>query len=167
VLDRIQVRTASPEDEATVRGLLEASYPVLLTQHYGTELIAEAMPLLTMPDAKLLRSDRYYVAELDEVAVGCGGWSQEPPPGAEAGDDTAIIRRFAVPAAFAGKGVGRKLFQHCETAIREGRLRRMLVRSSLNAEPFYAALGFRLLRPVDMPLPSGRGLPCVLMERAV
>jgi len=161
----LQIRTAIPEDEQIVRDLLTRSYSLLLPPYYDPAAMAEAMPILTTPDAKLLGSGRYYIAETEGAAVACGGWSVELPPGANLAQDAAVIRRFAVVPELAGKGIGRRLFERCEVAIRALKLTRMLVRSSLNAEPFYAALGFRPLHPIDMPLPGGGGFPCILMQR--
>jgi putative acetyltransferase len=65
----------------------------------------------------------------------------------------------------AGQGTGRSLFERCLLEIRRYGPERLLVRASLNAVPFYARLGFERLQPIDMPLPGGGALPCVLMER--
>ena len=161
----LPIRPATVEDEPAIRRVLEHSYPVLLPSHYDVDILSEALPHMTEPNPQLLRSGRYYLAQLDGSAVACGGWSLEPLPDVAIPSDHALIRRFAVIATMVGRGLGRRLFQTCEAAAREQGIRGMLVRSSLNAEPFYASLGFRPLRPIDMPLPSGRGLPCVLMER--
>ena len=163
----IRIRATTGEDQPAVRRIVEASYPQALPRYYDAALISEAMPMLTRPDVRLLNSGRYYVAEDGDVSVGCGGWSLGPPPGAEFAQGAAVIRRFAVLPELARTGIGRSLFEHCHLEIRELSVRRMIVRSSLNAEPFYAALGFRPLRAIDMPLPSGRGLPCILMDRDV
>jgi len=158
------IRTATSKDEPDIRHVLERTYP-LIADRYDPELFSEALPHLVRPDKKLLTSGRYYIAEIEGAPVACGGWSLDLPPGAEAIDNAAVIRRFAVVPELAGRGIGRRLFEQCAMAVRARQVRRMLVRSSLNAEPFYAALGFRTLRPIHMPLPGGRGLPCVLMER--
>jgi predicted N-acetyltransferase YhbS len=165
VRDSIRIRTATEQDARAIGRILEASYPALLPRHYDADLISEAMPILTRPDVRLLNSGRYYVAEDGERTVGCGGWSLDAPPGAEEIDNAAVIRRFAVLPELARMGIGRSLFEHCLAKIRGLSVRRMIVRSSLNAEPFYAALGFRPLHAIAMPLPSGRGLPCILMDR--
>jgi hypothetical protein len=39
--------------------------------------------------------------------------------------------------------------------------------SSLNGEPFYAALGFRRLKRIETPMPGGVRFPAIRMERAI
>ena len=165
MFETLQIRTATVDDGPAVKRLLESSYPALLASHYDGDILSEALPILCAPRLELLSSGRYYIAEHQGAAVACGGWSLDPPGGVEAAGDVAVIRRFAVVPELAGKGLGRRLFQRCERDIGEQPVERMLVRSSLNAEAFYGGLGFRRLHPIGMPLPSGRTLPCVLMQR--
>jgi N-acetylglutamate synthase-like GNAT family acetyltransferase len=162
---RIHIRSAGLDDQELVRSVLERSYPAGLADHYEPALLTRALPVLCAPSAELLNSTRYHLVLREAEAVACGGWSVDPPPQAQAAGKIAVIRRFAVVPELAGQGIGRSLFEHCLGEARAYGAERLLVRASLNAEPFYARLGFERLYPIDKPLAGGSALPCVLMER--
>lgn len=79
----------------------------------------------------------------------------------------AHIRHFGTAARFAGRGVGRMLFDRCEADAAAAGFEWFECQSSLNGEGFYAALGFRRLGPVDVPLSGGLLFPSILMERPI
>lgn len=75
-----------------------------------------------------------------------------------------------VDPAHARQGIGRALMQALERAAREGGHARLFLAASLNAVPFYIALGYRARRPFCVRLPCLRGdghvrLRVVKMER--
>ena len=63
------------------------------------------------------------------------------------------------------KTVGRRLVERAErSALAAGR-RRFDVWSSFNAEPFYAALGYRRVRRLRWPVSAGLELDNLLMRK--
>ncbi len=162
-----RVRTAAPGDEAAVAHVLRDSYSRLWEGVYAPELLARALPIVTLPSPRLLASGRYYLAELGEEPVGCGGWSMERPGSDRIVPGTAHIRHFAVCADYPRRGIGRMIFDACVSAAREQGVRRLHVFSSLSAETFYAALGFKRVRPIDVSLPGGLSIASVHMRRAL
>lgn len=159
------VRLATPDDAAAVAGVLTASYPPLLAAAYDPELLARALPLMTRPHPHLLASGRYFIAEAQGRAIGCGGWSPERPDSQEVVDGVGHVRHFAVVADWIGHGVGRALYRRCEDQARVAGVRCFDAFSTLNGEPFYLALGFARVAPFDVAMGEGVALPSLLMRK--
>lgn len=152
-------RWATPADAPAVSALLTRSYPVLMRDAYPPEVLAAALPLMTRANPALLASGRYLLAETaDGTLVGSGGWSEEEPGTKRREPGLGHIRHVAVDPAHTGAGIGRAIIARCaETALADG-ISLFECHSSLNAEAFYAALGFRRVRPIEVsiavPFPS-------------
>ncbi len=164
----LTVRAATPADGAEVTALLEASYPVSMRPDYDEAVLAAALPSMTRASPALLSSGTYYLAISENGRViGCGGWTRERPGSGEVAPDLAHIRHFATHPQSAGRGVGRAIYDKCEDAARSAGVRRFECYASLNAEGFYAALGFKPLRHVELPMGKNVKLPSIIMGRSI
>ena len=162
------IRVATSADAERVGALLEASYPPLMATAYDERALAPALKLMTKANPSLLISGTYYVAESsDNFVVGCGGWTLERPGTAVTEAGLAHIRHFATDPAWTRRGVGRAIYDRCETAARLVGVHTFECYSSLNAEAFYSALGFRRVRELSLELKSDVVLPVVLMSREI
>lgn len=163
-----RVRLARPRDAKAVGALLEASYPVLMQQHYEPDLLSAALPAMIQASPELLRSGTYDVAETrDHVIVGCGGWTRERPGQGDVEAGLGHIRHFATHPGWLGRAVGRSIYDACARQARFVGVTCLECNSSLNAEGFYAALGFKSIHPMDVRLGPHLSLPAVLMRRAI
>jgi GNAT superfamily N-acetyltransferase len=167
VSDDIAIRAATPDDAEAVSALLAASYPALLAGAYDPDLLARALPLMTAANPKLLASGTYQLAISNGEVVGAGGWTKERPGTGEIEPGVGHIRHFGVRADQAGKGVGRRLFDHCVADARGAGITTLESCSTLNGERFYAALGFVVVKPIDAPLSADVALPSILMRRVL
>lgn len=163
----IRVRVAAPEDKDAVRAILVDSYPPLMAGAYEPALLAQVMPRIIRPHPRLLASGRYYLAEANGEAVGCGGWSFEQPGGDKIEPGRAHLRHFATRREWIGRGVGRALYDRCAAEAGAAGAGAFEVWSSLNGEPFYAALGFARIGRIDVEMGPGLTLPSIRMERAI
>lgn len=153
---------------ATVSAILAASYPSLMRGAYPDDLLARALPRITSANSTLLESGTYYLAEAEDgAAAGCGGWSYRPPEADSREEGIAHIRHFATHADWTGKGVGRAIFDRCEADAAAAGFTRFTCYSSLNGEGFYAALGFRRVREIAVPLSRNLLFPSILMVRDI
>lgn len=76
------------------------------------------------------------------------------------------LRHFAARAGRAGRGIGRLLYERCEAEARAAGVTTPDVFSSRNAEPFYAAMGFVTIGPIDVAMADGSILPSIHMRRS-
>lgn len=158
------VRPAQPEDAVAVTALLQASYPRLMTQAYGPDVLAAALPAMTRANPALLASGTFHVAEQAGDLVGCGGWTAERPGSGEVVPGLGHIRHFATHPDWTGQGIGRSIFQTCYREATEAGVRHFDCYASLNAEKFYGALGFAIIEPVAVELRPGLRFASLLMR---
>jgi GNAT superfamily N-acetyltransferase len=97
------------------------------------------------------------VAELEGKAVGIGA---------------LVVGRSERRACYVSPDAARKrcgsaLVREIERLARENGLTRLELASSINAEPFYAAHGYRVRERSDVVLRNGHRRPAVWMEKAL
>jgi len=160
----ILLRIASTEDSDSITSLLRASYPALMSGAYSASVLAAALPAMTVVQPALLVSGTYYLAETAEgTPIGCGGWSKERPGSGEVLAGLAHMRHFGVHPAWARQGVGRALYTRCRDDAKLVGVTVFECYSSINGESFYAALGFKRDRIINVEMPGGITLPSVRM----
>ncbi len=167
-MDDYQLKVATTKDAAAVEKVLKASYPALMAVAYDKAVLTPVLKLITKANNSLLASGTYYVAEADEgLVVGCGGWTIEKPPGA---DDVGIgvghLRHFGTSPDWTHHGIGRAIFQKCKSSAKAAEVKELEVCSSLNAEKFYAALGFESIKIISVAIGPNQ-FPSVLMRMSV
>lgn len=162
----VMTRAAGPGDTACVDDLLRRSYGSMLSGSYPPEILDRALPLINRANPTLLAAGTYYIAMRNRVPVGCGGWSFDPPGGGISvrEEGLAHLRHFSVLPEVAGGGVGRALFLRCRGDAGLLGAERLEVLSTLNAEGFYSALGFRALDQVTVRLPGNVPFPSIRMR---
>lgn len=162
------VRVSRPEDEQAVIALLEASYPRLMGERYGPAEVTAALPTATQVVSQLLSTETYYVAESgDGRIVGCGGWTAERPGTGKREKGLGHLRLFGTHPDWLRRGVGRAIYDRCETQARAAGVRRFECYASLNATAFYQALGFHAVREIMLPVAPTVSFASMVMERTV
>ena len=161
---QVSIRIAGSDDARAVSEILVDSYPALMAGAYDPRLLARALPLITRPQPRLLAGGSYFLAEADGAPAGCGGWSFGEPFGGAVEPGLAHIRHFAVRSAWARRGIGRALYERCASEARKTGVSCFEAQSSLNGEPFYAALGFVRLAEIEVPLAPDLAFPSILMR---
>jgi GNAT superfamily N-acetyltransferase len=154
------IRPVTAADLDRLADLQEASILRLGTPVYGA---AKARAWARMgPQFKLglIGAGGFFTAERAGRSLGVGGWS---PDSLE--PELAWLRYVFVDPDHVREGIGRRLVERAErSALAAGR-RRFDVWSGFNAEPFYAALGYRRVRRVRWPVSTGLELDNLLMRK--
>lgn len=162
------VRIATPGDAARVGELLSASYSELMPSAYDAAALAPVLGAMTRANPALLATGTYFAAETgDGRLVGCGGWTPERPGSGDVSPGLGHIRHFATHPNWIGRGIGRAIYDRCETQARAAGLERFECYASLNAEKFYAALGFTPVRNFEVEMGESLKFPSVLMLRSL
>ena len=153
MIEYMALRPTTVSDQELIGNLLAASYPILMREAYPDDVLQQALPAMTRANLELLSSDTFYmVEEANGQAVGCGGWTLERPGTGQVEKGLAHVRHFATHPAFTGNGIGRTIFQHCAEQARMAGVARFECYSSLNAEGFYASLGFVSVEQFDVQM---------------
>ena len=162
------IRVASLEDEKSVTELLQASYPILMSSRYSLEMLSVVLPAITKANPSLLSSGTFYLAEItNKTVIGCGGWTRERPGSGEITAAVGHIRHFATHPEWVGKSVGRTIYEMCKREAIKAEIHCLECYSSLNAEGFYAALGFKSLKNIDIILGNNQKITSVWMRRFI
>lgn len=159
----VSIRRATTADLESLSALIAASYATLDDGSYDRAALAAAMPLMSHANPKLVAEGTYYIAEIDSVAAGCGGWSFLAPGTGEKSPGVAHIRHFATDPGFKRRGVAGRLLRHCLDEARSHGAILMKSQATLPAEAFYAAFGFRRLAEVRTNI-GGQPLAAIDME---
>ena len=137
--------------ERAIRGLAVSHYSQDDIQGWVVPPTDENLRRLTLNADREIR----LVAELDGRPVGIGALV---PAESE-------LRAVYVSPESARQGCGSALVQEIERIAREKRVGRLTLHASLNAERFYADLGYDVLERTDVVLPNGRRMAAVRMGK--
>lgn len=176
----ISVRQARFDDVPTLEKLIPVSVRGLSTDYYTSQQIEGALVHVFGIDTQLIADGTYYVAEVDGQIVGVGGWSKRLT--LYGGDQTktnsvdrlldpqteaARIRAFFVHPDWSRRGIGRKLIEACEAAAKRENFSKLELAATLPGEPLYAAVGYKRIELINVPLPEGEILPVVRMVKNI
>jgi N-acetylglutamate synthase-like GNAT family acetyltransferase len=162
----INVRLATPDDEAAISGILQDSYPALMAPFYDPALLAKVLPVIVHAKPALLATGRYYMAvAADGQAVGCGGWTHEAPGAGDVQTGLGHLRHFGTRIAWGGQGIGRSIYECCAQQARREGVTAFMCYANLNAVGFYDALGFRPVAEKLIPMGKDASLTAMVMTR--
>jgi len=173
------IRCATPDDTPALRALIDRSVRGLQAGDYSPGQIDAALAKVFGVDSRLIADGTYFVVTLDEILVGCGGWSRRRT--LYGGDqwsgredslldparDAAKIRAFFVDPAYARRGIGTLILRTCERAAIEAGFRRLEMGSTLTGVALYRAHSYVEVERAEVPLGDGLTLPIVRMEKAL
>ena len=161
----IAIRPSTPADLAAIDALLARSYPVLLKPDYPPSVLVTALPLIARANPALVGSGRYFVADEAGAILAAGGWSSGDPTGGAARPGLAHIRHVVTDHRRLREGIGRALMQRVLAEAAAAGASGAECLSTRTAVPFYQAVGFTPLGPIDVQLRPGIVFPSILMRR--
>jgi GNAT superfamily N-acetyltransferase len=148
-----------PADAAPIWAIHTRAIREVASSHYGPDTIA-AWSGRTSPASYLVP-----IATL-AMPVACDD-DGRVLGFAELDVDAGVVKACYVDPDAAGRGVGRALMREVEAMACEAGLRSLSLDASLNAVPFYRALGWRPGEAARHPLTPGAALDCVVMTKAL
>jgi GNAT superfamily N-acetyltransferase len=173
----ITTRLATFDDIAVLNELIGLSVRGLSTAYYTPNQIDSAIKYVFGVDTQLVIDGTYYVAQIGDIIVGCGGWSKRntlyggdqhkevEDPLLDPEHDAARIRAFFVHPDYARQGVGRHIINVCETAAKSNGFTSFELGATLPGVPLYHAMGYHAIERIDSPLPDGELLGIVRMRK--
>jgi GNAT superfamily N-acetyltransferase len=175
----ITTRLAAFEDIPLLNELIASSVRGLSTGYYTPSQIESAIKYVFGVDTQLVNDGTYYIAQIDNIVVGCGGWSKRntlyggdqhkeiEDPLLDPEHDAARIRAFFVHPDYARQGIGRHIINVCETAAKNNGFNSFELGATLPGVPLYAAMGYEAIERIDAPLPDGEVLGIVKMRKVL
>jgi len=155
--DEIVIRAAFPDDATTILALHEAAVRGERGAGRYDDAQIEAWARRHTPAEirERIATRTFFIAERDTRAVAY----------AQLDVAAATVRSVYVAPQDSRKGVGRRLVEAMVATARASGLRELELDASLNAVPFYEALGFRTVGSHDHCVRGGPAMPCVHMAR--
>ena len=153
----IMVRLLRPDEVPTYLDIVNRAIGGLASSHYTPDVIAGWIVPVTDENiqdvARNADNEIRLMAELDGAPAGIGALVV---PGAE------LRACYVVPAA-ARQGCGSAIVREIERLAKAHGLTRLQLAASLNAEPFYTALGYHVRERSEVVLQNGHRMPAVWM----
>jgi GNAT superfamily N-acetyltransferase len=178
----IHIRLATTDDIPALTNLIGESVRQLSLGYYSPAQIESALRNVFGVDTQLILDETYFVAEVDDQIVGCGGWSKRKTlfggdqlkdqanlgqvdalltPGTE----PARLRAFYVHPNWSRRGIGRLITRACESAAWQAGFTRAELIATLPGQPLYEANGYQIVCPFEIPLPDNQSLPAFRMAK--
>jgi GNAT superfamily N-acetyltransferase len=173
----VTTRLATFADVPQLLKLIDMSVRGLSADYYTPNQIESSLKYLFGVDSQLIVDGTYYVAEIEGVTVGCGGWSKRntlfggdqhkeiEDPLLDPAVDAARIRAFFVHPGYARQGIGRHIINVCETEARKNGFIRFELGATLPGVPLYTVMGYQPVKRVDAILPDGEVLGILKMGK--
>lgn len=156
-LDAPVIRRATLDDRQAIYEIQRSAILETCRRSYPEEDVTVWAGLLS-PDSYHAIHDRYFVvAERSGRIEGFGQLDEQE------GEVEAI---YVSPAA-EGRGIGSAILRHLEERARACGLKELKVRSTLNAESFYARHGYQHLALIRYRLVPSLMLNCVEMRKQI
>jgi GNAT superfamily N-acetyltransferase len=161
---RYPIRPATLADKPQLEALIARSARELSAGLYTPEQVEGALRGAFGVDTQLIVDGTYFVVEDAGKPIACGGWSkrrtlfgsdartQRDASELDPRVDAAKIRAFFVDAAYARRGIGTALLDHCESAARAHGYTRFELMATLPGVPLYTVAGYIPDPMLDYPL---------------
>jgi GNAT superfamily N-acetyltransferase len=171
------IRPATRTDIPRLRDLIALSARELGKHDYRPEQIEGALRGAFGVDTQLIDDGTFFVVELDDRIIGCGGWSHrrtlfggDSRKERDSGEldpkvDAAKIRAFFVHPDHARRGIGRALLERCETEARARGFARLELMGTLGGVRLYEALGYQPGAMIDYCVAPGVTIQFVPMHK--
>jgi N-acetylglutamate synthase-like GNAT family acetyltransferase len=175
--DVVRIRKATLADVPAIKSLIATSARMLSASDYTTEQIEAALLGVWGVDTEIIRDETYFVGEVDNELVLCGGWSRRATLfGGDAYDqresrlldprrDAARIRAFFVHPNWARRGLGSRLLALCEREARAAGFVVAELVATLPGQRLYARHGYVATGRRSDTLPGGVRIDSVPMRR--
>jgi len=163
----LTIRPTRAADLTALDALFSRSYPALLKQDYPPSTLVTALPLIARAQPRLVTSGTYFMAESDGDVLGAGGWTWGAPQGGGAlgPRDMAHVRHVVTDHRHTRKGIARRLFGTIFQTARQAGVGLLDCQSTLSAVPFYTAMAFHPIGPIEISLRPGISFSAVRMQR--
>jgi len=161
------IRRAVPRDVPALRSMQTRSIRELSLGFYDLHQVEAFLFYVGTVEESVVEERNYFVAEVGGWLAGSGGWSTTSGNHLESTRGIpAVVREPYIPRVrslfvhpdWARRGVGRRIMEVTENAIRSSGQYEVALDATLPGVPLYEALGYRSVMPVDLRLPDGTEL---------
>ncbi|MEM1146916.1 MAG: GNAT family N-acetyltransferase [Pseudomonadota bacterium] len=172
----MHLRIANREDIPDIEALMAVSMAALLPKFLDPKQVERSSESMGV-DTLLIDDGTYFLVHLEDVLVGCGGWSRRRTlfgGNHTSGRDDALadpktepakIRAMYTHPDFVRRGIGRALLQAGEDAARIEGFKTMEMGSTAPGRPLYEACGYTVVEDLSHPSEDGTVVPILRMRK--
>ncbi len=154
----VTIRRADRDDAERIGEIFASSIRELAKDHYNEVQVASWSGGLSVEQIRSrIESGNTYVAEIDGAVVGF----------VELNLDTRELEMVYVDPRYARRGVGSAMVSFAEERARAAGVKTLHLRGSLNAVPFYEAMGYTVTERKIHCNAQGIEFECVIMEKRI
>jgi GNAT superfamily N-acetyltransferase len=158
----VEIRPLTVDELSPARYIHTAAFAQGARGHYSpTDIAAFNEFARSSRYADLMLGNPAVAAWLGPEMVATAAWS----PG-ESRSPTARVFGVFVRPMFTGEGIGRRIVGHVEEEARAAGYPALEAAATLNATPFFEAIGFRFVRAGTWALPTGREIAVAFLRKA-
>jgi GNAT superfamily N-acetyltransferase len=173
----VRIRKATLADIPSLQSLIATSARTLGASDYTAKQIEAALLGVWGVDTEIIRDGTYFVGEVADELVLCGGWSRRATLfGSDTYDqresrlldpqrDAARIRAFFVHPNWARRGLGSRLLALCEGEARAAGFLVAELVATLPGQRLYARHGYVATGRRSDALPGGLNIESVPMRK--
>jgi GNAT superfamily N-acetyltransferase len=177
--DEPLLRLATPADASRIEALMKTSAAAIFPRYYDERQCMSAVRHVAEVDTMLLEDGTYYILEVGDELVACGGWSRRDRlytgSGSANTDDRLLdptseparVRAMFVRDDWTRRGLGRRILNECQAAASREGFRELVLGATLPGVPLYLAYGFEPVDEFDVTLSDGVKLRCVSMTMSI
>ena len=170
------LRHATAGDRDAIDALMKASTRDLFPAFYDQQQTASSIVHIAHVDPALIEDRTYFVVEVADELVACGGWSRRDKLFSGTSDqegrdrlldpstEAARIRAMFVRGDWTRRGLGTRILAACEAAARAEGFRRLSLMATLPGVLLYSRFGFVEVGKEVLVLPDGVRIQAVAME---
>jgi N-acetylglutamate synthase-like GNAT family acetyltransferase len=171
------LRKAQLDDREAIQELIEISARGLSRADYSEEQIEATIATVFGVDTNLIEDGTYFVAESDNILVGCGGWSRRKTlfggdqyasrdsGYSDPASDPAKIRAFFIHPDYARRGIGRAILAACENEAKAFGFKSIELMSTLPGLGLYRACGYKGEERIELEVGSGLTIGLMPMRK--
>ena len=170
-------RIARFEDLGVLRALMHRAIAQLQSNYLTPEQVAASYRVMGL-DTQLIEDQTYFVVEMNDRIVGCGGWSfrstlfggddsivKREPTRVDPEIGSAKIRAMYTDPDFPRLGIGTMIVAACEAAAHAHGFRRVELMATAAGVPFYRSQGYLPADDLYHADVDGVAVPLLRMSR--
>jgi GNAT superfamily N-acetyltransferase len=173
----LTLRLATEADLPALRDMMARAIAELQSGFLSAEQVEASKAVMGL-DTQLIADGCYFLAEIDGVLAGSGGWSRratlyggDHSAGRDArrldpASEPARIRAMYTEPGHVRRGVGKAVLAACEDAARVAGFTRVELMATLAGEPLYVAAGFQAMERIE-DSNGGAPVPLIRMGKAL
>jgi len=173
----VLIRHATTDDIQAIERVMRNSIIGISSRTYDGRQVDSSLRFVAHLDRELVNDRTYFVVEIDDQIVACGGWSHRKRlyagSGASNADaemldpatDAARIRAMFVLPDFERRGIGRMILEACEEEARSAGFRELELMAMLSGHAMYLACGYQDIEKVPATLEDGTPYPLIRMRK--